>query len=93
MLYRVSRENDAVFRRELADIAQHRGAGLQLLTGRRALLGYDPLSAECLAATVPDLRAHDVYVCGPDGMTRSVVNALRRAGVPRRQIHSESFEF
>ena len=93
LLYRVSRHTDAVFRAELAAIAEHRAAPFHLLTGSRAELGYDPLSAGCLAATVPDLRSHDVYVCGPDGMTRSVVAALRRAGVPRRQIHHESFEF
>jgi predicted ferric reductase len=93
LLYRVSRDGDAVFRNELATIAQHRGAGLHLLSGSRAELGYDPLSAERLAITVPDLRAHDVYVCGPDGMTRAVVASLRKAGVPRRHIHHESFEF
>jgi predicted ferric reductase len=93
LLYRVSRDRDVVFGHELATIAQHRGAPLHVVTGSRAQLGYDPLSAECLAATVPDLRAHDVYVCGPDGMTRSVVAQLRQAGVPRRHIHSESFEF
>jgi ferredoxin-NADP reductase len=34
-----------------------------------------------------------VYVCGPDGMTTAARAALRRAGVPRRHIHHESFEF
>ncbi len=93
LIYRVSRDSDAVFRAELASIAEHRGAPFHLLTGSRAQLGFDPLSAERLAATVPDLRSHDVYVCGPDGMTRTVVASLRKAGVPRRQIHHESFEF
>jgi ferredoxin-NADP reductase len=34
-----------------------------------------------------------VFVCGPAGMTRAVTGALRSAGVPRRHIHAESFEF
>jgi ferredoxin-NADP reductase len=42
---------------------------------------------------VPDLVHHDVFVCGPVSMTASVVNALRVAKVPRRHIHTESFEF
>jgi ferredoxin-NADP reductase len=56
-------------------------------------LGYDPLSHDALEANFPDLREHDVYVCGPDGMANSVVAALRQAKVSRRQIHHESFEF
>jgi predicted ferric reductase len=93
LLYRVSRESDVVFGNELVTIAQRRGAPLHVLTGSRDRLGYDPLSAECLAATVPDLKSHDVYVCGPDGMICAVLAALRQAGVPRRHIHHESFEF
>jgi ferredoxin-NADP reductase len=35
----------------------------------------------------------DVYLCGPPGMTGNAVAALTEAGVPRRRIHYESFEF
>jgi ferredoxin-NADP reductase len=93
LIYRASRDSDVVLYPELAAIARERGAGLHVLTGSRAQLGYDPLSAAGLLATVPDLREHDVYVCGPDGMTRAVRAALREAKVSRRQIHSESFAF
>jgi ferredoxin-NADP reductase len=92
LLYRASRDRDVVFRDELERIARRRGARLGFAVGRRAELGYDPLSAEHLAADIPDLGDHDVYVCGPDGMMTSVIRALRSAGVPRRQIHHESFE-
>jgi predicted ferric reductase len=93
LVYRVRRETDVVFRDELAAIARQRGARLLVVAGRRAELGWDPLCAEALTATVPELREHDVYVCGPDQMTAAVVRALRTARVPRRRIHSESFEF
>jgi predicted ferric reductase len=93
LLYRASRESDLVFRDELERIAHRRGARLGFLTGRRTELGYDPLSAQVLTANIPDLADHDVYVCGPDGMMASVLRALRTAGVPRRQVHHESFEF
>ncbi|MDT4941188.1 MAG: hypothetical protein QOJ34_1277 [Pseudonocardiales bacterium] len=93
LLYRASHERDVVFRDELVAIAKQRGAHLHVLTGNRAQLGHDPLSAGALAARVPELREHDVYICGPDPMARSVIAALRKAKLPRRQIHHESFQF
>jgi predicted ferric reductase len=93
LIYRSGREADVVFRAELAAIAQSRRAQLHIVTGHRRELGYDPLSTAVLSASVPALREHDVYVCGPDGMTAAAVAALRRAKVPRRQIHHETFEF
>ena len=93
LLYRASRDADVVFRDELAAIAAARGARLHLVVGSRTRLGHDPLSAEVLAPNIPDLREHDVYNCGPEPMAQSVVTALRRCRVPRRQIHHESFEF
>jgi predicted ferric reductase len=93
LLYRARGERDVLFRDELEALARVRGARLHIVTGRRRELGYDPLSAGALTANIPDLREHDVYVCGPDGMTAAVGAALRGAGVPRRQIHTETFEF
>jgi predicted ferric reductase len=93
LIYRVSRNSDAVFRRELEHLAQQRGATLWIITGRRTELGEDPLAPAALMANIPDLARHDVYLCGPPGMTAAVTRALRAAHVPRRQIHHESFEF
>ncbi len=92
-LYRAGGDVDVVFRHELTAIARQRGARLHFVTGRRAQLGYDPLGVAALTTSFPDLRTRDVFVCGPDGMTASVVAALREAKVPRRQIHHETFEF
>ncbi len=93
LLYRASRATDIVFRDELEHIAQRRGANLRFVLGRRRDIGYDPLSAEALVKNIPDLAQHDVYVCGPTGMATAVTAALRKAGVGRRHIHHESFEF
>jgi predicted ferric reductase len=93
LVYRASHDSDVVFRGELEQLAQRRGANLHIVTGRRQELRADPLSARVLAAAVPDLPAHDVYLCGPAGMTAAARQALREARVPRRQIHEESFEF
>jgi predicted ferric reductase len=93
LLYRTGHEREVLFRDELAELARRRHARLHIVTGHRSELGYDPLSAEVLTANLPDLRAHDVYVCGSPAMAEAVTTALRRARVPRRQIHHESFQF
>jgi ferredoxin-NADP reductase len=42
---------------------------------------------------VPGLHRYEAYVCGPAGMTRAVVAALRASGLRRRRIHHETFDF
>lgn len=93
LLYRASDQRDVVFLHELETLAADRGARLHLVVGRRSELAGDPLSAAALRANLPDVAEHDVYVCGPAGMTAAATRALRAAGVPRRHIHHESFEF
>jgi predicted ferric reductase len=93
LLYRASHPRDVVFSRELNAIASDRQAALHYLIGSRRELGYDPLDANHLQQTVPGLHRYEAYVCGPTGMTQAAVNALVAAGVPRRRIHHESFDF
>jgi predicted ferric reductase len=93
LIYRASRPEDVVFSDELNAIARDRGATVHYLLGSRDRLGLEPLSAERLNHLVPGLYRHDVYVCGPSGMTGTAIAALRAAGVPRGRIHHENFEF
>jgi predicted ferric reductase len=93
LIYRVTSPRDVVFRRELEQIAQQRGARLWFVAGSRRDLGGDPLNAGELLKRIPGLVKHDVYVCGPPGMAQSVIRALRDAGVRPGRIHHESFEF
>src|SRR3984885_7164043 len=90
LIYRATSERDIVFREELDSIAAARGATVHYLVGSRAQLGGDPLSPRVLRSLVPGLQRHDVYVCGPAGMTSAAVEALQAAGVPKRHIHFES---
>jgi predicted ferric reductase len=92
LIYRVSRPEQVLFRSELETIAANRRAQLHIIVGSRAELGGDPLMAQSLTQ-IPALREHDVYLGGPHDMQVSVERELRAAGVPRRQIHTESFEF
>jgi ferredoxin-NADP reductase len=93
LIYRAGDDRDVVFRRELEQLARQRRARLWFVTGRRAELGADPLAPAALLANVPGLAQHDVYLCGPPGMTAAITRSLRTAGVRRRQIHQESFAF
>jgi len=67
-----------------------RGGRVHELLGSRTEVGE--LGA-ALARLVPDLAAHEVYLCGPDAFAEEAVRALRAAGVRRSRIHHESFAF
>ncbi|MFD8939120.1 ferric reductase-like transmembrane domain-containing protein [Streptomyces sp. NPDC059578] len=88
LVYRVSTTRDAVLYGELRELAAAKGASLHLISGPP---DPDPLSPGALSTLVPDLTERDVYVCGPPGMTRSVLRCLRTLGVPKPQIHYERF--
>jgi ferredoxin-NADP reductase len=91
LVYRARRPEDLALRGELDVIAAR----------RRAVVHYvldppyptSPLTPGGLTSLVPDLAAHDVYICGPPPMTQAAIRAARSAGVPRRRIHHESFAF
>jgi predicted ferric reductase len=93
LIYRARRPEDLVFRDELEAIARSRGATVHYLVGRRGspAVGPDPLGPAALAALVPDIADHDVFLCGPLSMMDHARDALRRLGVPRAQVHLERF--
>ncbi|MCW2497461.1 ferredoxin reductase family protein [Jatrophihabitans sp.] len=93
LLYRARSARDLVLHRELDAIGQARGARVHYLLSTHLPRGHDPLSRSALEQLVPDLAAHDVYLCGPDGLVEALRRELRAAGVPRRHIHHESFTF
>ena len=59
------------------------------VVGRRAELGYDPLSAAVLRSIIPDLHNWEVFICGPEGMAVTIERSLRELKVPRRFVHRE----
>ena len=91
LLYRARTAQDLALRTELETIAAARGARLFY-----AVNGPDgarvPITAAGLRDVLPDVAAHDVYLCGPSGMAEAAYDALIAAGVPARHIHHESFE-
>jgi predicted ferric reductase len=93
LIYRASSQGDLVLSRELDEIAARRGARLHYLVGSRRSGSAKWLTPSSLQRLVPDLRRHDVFICGPDGMAAEVRTSLRRSHVPARRIHHESFTF
>lgn len=90
LVHRASSWRDVPLRGEL-DALSRAGLVVHYLVGRRAELQRDPLSPESLFQQVPDVRVRSVYVCGPAGMTTTVLASLHRLGVPARQVHTEEF--
>ncbi|MGW1268452.1 ferredoxin reductase family protein [Streptomyces sp. NPDC002491] len=91
LLYRARTAEDLALGGELEAVAAWRGA--KVLYALNGPHGRRPdLTARSLCAAVPDLDAHDVYLCGPHGFARDLYELLRAARVPDRRIHHESFE-
>jgi len=91
LLYRASSENEVMFRDELDQIARSRKSRVVYLIGsRRQHPEY--LTADHLLWLVPDIRTHDIFLCGPPAMLHAVHDALDALHVPRRQRHTEHFE-
>ncbi len=86
VLLRASTHDDLVLRDEVADEVERRGGRLVELIGSRDQVR---LGAAALRKVVPDVRGREVYLCGPDALSRQLVSELERAGVPEPQIHFE----
>ena len=95
LIYRASHPEELVFRDELEQLANLRGATVHYLVGRRGSreMPSDPLEPRALRNLGPDLAQRDIYICGPAGMMQRVLEGLRRLRVPESQIHYERFAF
>jgi predicted ferric reductase len=94
LLYRAVDAPDLVFRAELDALAAQRGAEVHYVLGdHRDPANEVLLGSAHLRGLVPDVRARDVYVCGPPAMIEVTERTLRRLRVPRHQVHVERFAF
>jgi predicted ferric reductase len=99
LIYRARSEPDLVFRQDLDDLAERRGVRIHYATGVRSpetgswRPASDPAAsdAEALLRLVPDIKRHDVFVCGPDQWMDAAIAAATTAGVPKSQLHQERF--
>ena len=95
LVYRASGPEDVVFRNELDQLAELRGATIHYVVGKRGSreVPSDPFEPRELRKLVPDLKDRDIYVCGPTGMMDRVLGTLQRLKIPDSQIHYERFAF
>ena len=94
VIYRASSADDVVLREELDALAELRQADVWYVIGSR----HDAapralLTPDGMLQIAPDAASRDVYLCGPHDFVKQARSALRRAGVPRRQLHDTLFEF
>jgi ferredoxin-NADP reductase/DMSO/TMAO reductase YedYZ heme-binding membrane subunit len=90
VLLRASTREELVLRDEVADEVHRRGGRLRELVGSRRDVRLD---AAALRALVPDVRHREVFLCGPDALSRRLAAELESSGVPEPRIHFESFTF
>ncbi len=90
VIVRARRVEDVVHGDEMRHLVEARHGSYHELLGSRDEV---PLTSETLRSLATDLSDSDVFICGPDGFTESVVAALQDAGVPHGRIHFESFTF
>ena len=90
VIIRASTPEDIVHRDEVASLVEQRGGQFHEVIGSR----YDVrLDARALRRLVPDLADRDLYICGPNAFSESVVGAALKLGVQRDRIHQETFAF
>jgi predicted ferric reductase len=99
VLLRGHNETELYLGEEILDLCRRRGATLFHLIGRRAggERGWLPEDAAVaghrLESYVPDLADCDIYICGPAGWARAVIDDARAAGASEEQLHYERFDW
>ena len=88
LLFRVPDIGAAPLRAELEALVTARGWRLWYLEGHR---NQHPIDSRELVRLAPEVAHSDVYVCGPDSFSQTVLEAARGLGVPEERLHHESF--
>lgn len=89
VILRGSSDEDLPLAGEIEVVVRERGGTVHRLVGPRDSVRLD---ADALRALVPDVDRRDVFVCGPAGFARQMLDAARDAGAPRAQLHHETFD-
>jgi predicted ferric reductase len=90
VIYKVTQTDTAPLKAELDHIAAAYGWTVHYLEGPRDL---HPMEPDYLYSLAPGMGRSDVYICGNDSFTESVIRAAQAMGVPDRRIHHEAFAF
>ena len=90
VIFRASKAEDILFRKELDELARIRGARVHYLIGPRT---QHPMNARYIEKYIPAFKDSDVYVCGPTPLVDAVREAAQSVGIPKNRFHDEAFEF
>lgn len=93
LIYSARTKADAVLLDELKTIQNIRSFKLIEIYADERIAGaeYGRLDQTVLARLVPDLKDRDVFLCGPPPMMTALKQALRKLGLPKKQLHWERF--
>lgn len=98
LLYFNRNERSIIFEHELREVANLSGFDVHFICNEiepnypiTGQMYQAKLSAELLSKVVPDITAHEVYVCAPPGFITASKSMLLDLGLPEIQFHTESF--
>ena len=98
VIYRVRSSEDASLLAEIREICKRRGFQLHVVEGPRGNKnswlsddGSNNPDTARLTIMAPHVSEADVYICGPQAWTESVIKSVRKAGTPLDNIHSEEY--
>jgi predicted ferric reductase len=98
VIYRVRNEEDASLLAEIREICFRRGFPIHVISGPRGAKnswlsddGSSNPDVARLTIMAPHVSEADVYICGPQAWTESVIKSVRKAGTPIDNIHSEEY--
>jgi predicted ferric reductase len=99
LLYANRREDQIVFRQELKEIAAGQWPNLQLVyvlsrpeghwSGESGHIDQKKIEKFC----GPNFQEKVFYICGPLGLSKTLISTLRNMGVPDKRIRHEIFSF
>ena len=98
VIYRVRNSEDASLLAEIKEICRRREFPLHIIEGPRGIKnswlnsdGTNNPDVARLTMMAPHVSEADVYICGPQVWTESVIKSVRKAGTPIDNIHSEEY--
>jgi predicted ferric reductase len=90
LIYRVNSDDELIMIDEITRIAAGRKIRMHKLVGPPARF---PLSPNQLVELIPDVKECEIFLCGPPGMAKAILNSLAALGIPRDRLHHEAFAF
>ena len=98
VIFRVRGEDDAPLLSEIREICKRRGFPLHIVAGPRGsngswlnVDGSNNPDVARLTEMAPFISEADVYICGPDAWSKSVMKSTLKAGTPADSIHVEEY--